>query len=159
MFQPRSFLFPHPLPASTLVLTILTAFLPPSAPAQTNEPAGPKVIHVEVSLDLSKTGQDRCVLDPEDLRIPAGASTVTWTMAVGNSAAAGNEEPELDHVGFSSSLPVTVSERLDAQRWRVTFDREEAFPETPYDVIIREANGTVTECYPHVAGSADQGGG
>lgn len=149
----------HVLHPSIIVLMALATLPAPFATAQADDAARPKVINVEVMIDPSKTGQERCVVEPEDLQIPVGTSTITWAMVTGNSGASDSTETELDNVGFSSSLPVTVSERVDAQRWRVTFDREEAFAQIPYDVIVREANGTVTECYPHVAGSTDQGGG
>ena len=141
----------------------LVACAAPVATAQSsdsNASSDQSSIQVEVRIDPSKTGDERCVIEPEDLEIPTGVSTVTWSLVQEELGASSERNaPRLDTVGFNSSVPVVGSERLGAQRWRATFDRQRAFSQTPYDVLVREADGTVLDCYPHVAGSTDQGGG
>lgn len=156
---------PRTLSFFLLLVTLMVSSGQAAAqPGASGEAPRPREIRVEVTLDPSKSGHERCTVVPEDLLIPMGTSNVTWSLAMeGSGANSGGSSAEpamrLDSVGFTSSLPVSASESLDSMTWRATFDSKEAFPQEPYDIFIREADGTLTDCYPHVAGSTDQGGG
>ena len=148
----------NPLAPLTLVAALLLAS---PGPAQTNDSTSEgNPIVITVRYDPSKTGDERCVVEPEDLWLPKGASQVIWSMGrQGTGAADTRNAPQLESVGFDASVPVTSSGRMRGNRWRATFDRDQALPKTPYDVHLRQSDGEVIECYPHVAGSTDQGGG
>ena len=142
----------------TLAILLLATLLVSSAPAGA-QASGTTEIEVEVSLDPSKSGMERCRVEPEDLVIPRGVADVTWSLATGPGTSTEGSAMQIESVDFESSLPVTANERLGPRSWRAVFDCEDPFPKMEYHVHVREADGTVTECYPHVAGSTDQGGG
>ena len=143
--------------AALAILALLAS--PGPTNAETGDaPTPPEdMIRVGIKIDPSKTGPERCVNVPENLVVPRGVSNVTWSVEVAGGAEA--ELPGLARVEFEPELPITASSRVDKHRWKATFDCGEAFEQTEYDVFVRETDGTLTECYPHVAGSTDQGGG
>ena len=146
--------------ASTLSALAVAVFLVAPGLAQTGSSTESGSINVKVSFDPSRTGDERCSVEPEDLWLPKGPFEVTWSMerrpSGSDNAGSG---PRLESVDFPESVPVVSNARVSGDRWRASFNREQSLEMVPYTVHLKEANGEMIECYPHVAGSTDQGGG
>ena len=153
-------MFRFPFVRIPLALTATLLLASPGFPQTAESASEQGDIVITVRFDPSKTGDERCIVEPEDLWLPKGASRVIWAMAGQDPGAADTRTgPRLESVDFDPSVPVTSNGRMPGNRWRATFERDQALDKTPYDVHLRQADGEVVECYPHVAGSTDQGGG